>query len=249
MIRTWTDSWVSRLGLMLSPEEEMKTIALQIEAQHYFQPMIEKLREEPDGTFFSDLVNMEVPGWGRPLNDNEIHAHLMGDTFVGGGETTSNSFAGGMRMLLEHRDVWEQLKADPDRYLKNFVEELLRIESPVQGLTRFAAKDVELAGVKIAAGSTIGVQYAAANRDPERFPEPEKFDLERKNAGAHMAFGSGVHFCVGAMLARREMYSAIDRTLARMKNIRLTRPLPDPVHQPSLFFLPIKEMYLGFDTV
>ena len=246
MIRRWTDAWVSRLGMMLPPEEEMKTVALQIEAQHFFQPMIEKLRGNPDGTFFSDLVNMEVPGWGRTLTDNEIHAHLMGDTFVGGGETTSNSFAGGMRILLENRDVWEQLKADPDRYLKGFVEEMLRLESPVQGLTRFAARDMELAGVPIPAGSTIGVQYAAANRDPARFPDPEDFRLDRKNAGAHLAFGSGVHHCLGAALARRELTLCFETVVERFDDFWLAPEQDGYEYEPNLFLRRMKALNLEF---
>lgn len=246
MIRRWTDAWVSRLGMMLPPDEEMKTVALQIEAQHFFQPMIEALRGNPDGTFFSDLVNMEVPGWGRTLNDNEIHAHLMGDTFVGGGETTSNSFAGGMRILLENKDVWEKLKRDPGRYLKGFVEEMLRLESPVQGLTRFAATDVELAGVKIPAGSTLGVQYAAANRDPARFPDPEKFDMERRNAGAHLAFSSGVHHCLGAALARRELYLCFETVVERFEDFWLAPGQDGYDYEPNLFLRRMKRLSIEF---
>ncbi len=245
MIRRWTDAWVSRLGLMLSPEEEMATVKLQIEAQHYFQPKIEKLRKAPDGSFFSDLVNMEVPGWGRTLTDNEIHAHLMGDTFVGGGETTSNAFGGGMRILIENPDIWARLKSDPDRYLKGFVEEMLRLESPVQGLTRFAARDVELAGVTIPAGATVGVQYAAANRDPARFAEPERFDMERKNAGAHLAFGSGVHHCLGAALARRELYWCYATVVERFEDFWLEGQ-EGYEYEPNLFLRRMKRLDLGF---
>lgn len=246
MIRRWTDAWVSRLGMMLPPDAEMETVKLQIEAQHYFQPKIEALRGNPDGSFFSDLVNMEVPGWGRTLTDNEIHAHLMGDTFVGGGETTSNAFGGGIRLLIENPDVWAKLKSDPDRHLNKFVEEMLRLESPVQGLTRFAARDVELAGVTIPAGSTVGVQYAAANRDPARFPEPEKFDMERKNAGAHLAFSSGVHHCLGAALARRELYWCYRTVVERFEDFRLAPEQDGYDYEPNLFLRRMKQLNIEF---
>jgi cytochrome P450 len=246
MIRHWTDAWVSRLGMMLPPDKEMETVRLQIEAQHYFQPRIEALRGNPDGSFFSDLVNMEVPGWGRTLTDNEIHAHLMGDTFVGGGETTSNAFGGGIRLLIENPDVWERLKADPEKHLNRFVEEMLRLESPVQGLTRFAARDVELAGVAIPAGSTVGVQYAAANRDPERFPMPAKFDMDRKNAGAHLAFGSGVHHCLGAALARRELYWCYHTVVERFDRFWLSPEQEGYEYEPNLFLRRMKTLHLEF---
>ena len=107
---------------------------MEIEAQHYFQPRFEQLREQPDDTLLSDLVNSEIPEWGRPLNDNELHAEMMADLFVGGSETTTNALAAGVVLLIEQPEVWQQLKSDPDRYLPTFVEEVLRLESPVQGL-------------------------------------------------------------------------------------------------------------------
>ena len=114
------------------------------------------------------LVNTVIDGWGRPLNDEELHAEMMADTFVGGSETTTNALAAGMKLLIENKDVWHKLKADPDKYMRNFVEEVLRLESPVQSLMRFTHKDVELDGVTIPAGSVVNVRYGAANRD-ERF--------------------------------------------------------------------------------
>ena len=87
-IKAWTDAWVQRLGMMQTEEEMVWSTEQEIEAQHYFQPIFERLRREPDDTLLSDLVNTEIPEWGRPLNDNELHAEMMADTFVGGSETT-----------------------------------------------------------------------------------------------------------------------------------------------------------------
>lgn len=205
-IKAWTDAWVQRLGMMQTEEEERWSVEMEIEAQHYFQPIFERLRREPDGTLLSELVNRVIPEWGRTLNDNELHAEMMADTFVGGSETTTNAIGYGMKLLIENPDVWAKLKAEPDRYLRTFIEEVLRLESPVQGLFRWASNDFELHGVTIPKGATLNIRYAAANRDEREFECPAQLDLDRDKPGRHLAFGSGVHHCLGAPLARREMY-------------------------------------------
>ncbi len=116
-IKAWTDAWVQRLGLMQTPEQVIWSTEMEIEAQHYFQPIFERLRETPDDTLLSDLVNTEIPEWGRCLTDEELHAEMMADTFVGGSETTTNALSGGVRLLIEHPDQWDRLTSDPERYL------------------------------------------------------------------------------------------------------------------------------------
>lgn len=205
-IKAWTDAWVQRLGMMQTEEEERWSVEMEIEAQHYFQPKFEALRKHPDDTLLSDMVNRVIPEWGRPLTDNELHAEMMADTFVGGSETTTNAIAYGVKLLIENPSVWQQLKSDPEQYLRNFCEEVLRLEGPVQGLFRIAAQDIELHGVKIPAGAMINVRYAAANRDERAFERPQELDLDRDKPGRHLSFGSGIHHCLGAPLARRELY-------------------------------------------
>ena len=180
-IKEWTEAFFHRISLMQSEEEELAAVRKEIEAQHYFQPIFEKLREQPDESLLSVLVNTVIEDWGRPMNDNELHAEMMADTFVGGSETTTNAISAGVKLLIEHPNIWDRLKNDPDRYLKSFIEEVLRLESPVQSLMRATARDVEVGGVTIPAGSLINVRFAAANRDERRFENPETIDLERKN--------------------------------------------------------------------
>ena len=201
-IKAWTDAWVQRLGMMQTEEEEQWSVEMEIEAQNYFQPIFERLRREPDDTLLSEMVNREIPEWGRTLNDNELHAEMMADTFVGGSETTTNAIAYGAKLLIENPNVWDQLKSDPDKYMRTFCEEVLRLEGPVQGLFRMAAQDIELHGVTIPKGSMVNVRYAAANRDERQFECPAELDLEREKPGRHLGFGSGVHHCIGAPLAR-----------------------------------------------
>ena len=245
-IKAWTDAWVQRLGMMQTEEEEAWSVEMEIEAQNYFQPIFEKLRKQPDGSLISELVNRVIPEWGRPLNDNELHAEMMADTFVGGSETSTNAIAYGVKLLIENPDVWVQLKSDPEQYLRTFCEEVLRLEGPVQGLFRQAAKDIELHGVTIPEGAMINVRYAAANRDEREFECPEKLDLERDKPGRHLAFGSGIHHCLGAPLARRELYWAFKVLVEKVDEMWFAPGKNDFTQAPNFALRALKELHIEF---
>ena len=247
-IKAWTDAWVQRLGMMQTEDEEAWSVDMEIEAQHYFQPIFERLRKQPDDTLLSELVNRVIEEWGRPLSDNELHAEMMADTFVGGSETTTNAISAGVKLLIEQPNVWDRLKSDPERYVKNFIEEVLRLESPVQSLMRATARDVEIGGQLIPAGSVINVRYAAANRDERRFERPDEIDLERKGAGGHMAFGSGVHHCLGAPLARRELIWSFTALLEKVDEMWFAEGRNDFTHHPNMLLRGLKSLHLEFDV-
>jgi cytochrome P450 len=244
-IKAWTDAWVQRLGLMQSPDEVVWSTEMEIEAQHYFQPIFDRLRREPDDTLLSDLVNTPVPEWDRCLTDEELHAEMMADTFVGGSETTTNALSGGVRLLIEHPDQWDRLTSDPERYLPILVEEVLRLESPVQRLMRTAAVDVEMHGVTIPAGSTVLIGYAAANRDDRVFDAPARFDLDREDYKKHVTFGFGTHFCLGAPLARRELLFGFTALVERIDQMWFLDDA-DLTIAPNYFLRALKELRIGF---
>ena len=246
-IKVSTDAFFHRIGMMLTKEQELEAIEREIEGQHYFQPIFEKLRKNPDDSLLSELVNTEIEEWGRTLNDNELHAEMMADTFVGGSETTTNALSAGIKLLIENPDIWKRLKSDPDKYLKVFVEEVLRLESPVQSLMRTAAKDIIFHGVEIPKGSVVNVRYAAANRDERAFDEPEKINLDRKKAGSHMAFGSGTHHCLGAPLARRELWWGFKAALDRFKTINFSQNKNDFTYHPHFLLRALKELHIDFE--
>jgi len=220
-IKAWTDAWVQRLGMMQTEAEALWSTEMEIEAQHYFQPIFDRLREHPEDSLISDLVNTEIPEWGRTLTNEELHAEMMADTFVGGSETSTNAISGGIWLLGNHHEQWELLRSDPDRYLPVLVEEVLRLEGPVQRLFRTTAVDVELHGVVIPADSMIVINYAAANRDEREFDRPAVFDLQRDDSKRHLAFGFGIHHCLGAPLARRELLFAFKAFVERIDDFRL----------------------------
>ena len=220
-IKAWTDAWVQRLGMMQTEEEALWSTEMEIEAQHYFQPIFDRLRDQPEDSLISDLVNTVIPEWGRTLTNEELHAEMMADTFVGGSETSTNAISAGIWLLGNHREQWELVRNKPDRYLPVLVEEVLRLEGPVQRLFRITAVDVELHGVPIPAESMIVINYAAANRDEREFERPAEFDLTRNDARRHLAFGFGIHHCMGAPLARRELFHSFKAFVERIDDFEL----------------------------
>jgi cytochrome P450 len=245
-IKAWTDAWVQRLGMMQSEEEAVWSTEQEIAAQHYFQPIFERLRNEPDDTLLSDLVNTVIPEWGRPLTDNELHAEMMADTFVGGSETTTNALAEGVRLLIENPSEWAKVISDPDTYVPLLAEEVLRLEGPVQGLFRTAAVDVDLHGVTIPAGSVVNVRFAAANRDERQFEDAACMNLDRENLRSHVAFGFGTHHCLGAPLARRELTIGFRALVDRIEDMWFIEGANDFRHHPNFCLRALKELHIGF---
>ena len=170
---------------------------------------------------------------------------MMADTFVGGSETTTNALSGGVRLLIEHPDQWDRLTSDPERYLPVLVEEVLRLEAPVQRLMRSAAVDVELHGVTIPAGSMVLVGYSAANRDERAIDAPARFDLDRDDAKKHVSFGFGTHHCLGAPLARRELLLGFTVLVERIEEMWFLDDT-DLTIAPNYFLRALKELRIGF---
>ncbi|MBT4159910.1 MAG: cytochrome P450, partial [Gammaproteobacteria bacterium] len=180
----------------------------------------------------------------EPLSMHELQ-NLMHQLITGGFETTQSAINHGLWALIRFPELQERLRSD-EKLMKPFVDEVLRWESPVQFLARRATHDVELGGTTIPKDSMVLVGYGPANRDESKFECPHQFNVERGNAGAHLAFGSGAHFCVGALLAKQELTSSFNAIVQRMDDIELAQPLPDPVHSFTLFFLPMHDFHVKF---
>lgn len=158
------------------------------------------LRRHPGDDLMSQII--AAGDEGTRLDDEELRA-TAGLVLAAGFETTVNLLGNGIRILLEHPDQLAMLRADPDLW-PGAVEEILRLESPVQLSARLARVDTEVAGHQIAAGELVILYLAGANRDPAVFADPHRFDVTRDNAGKHLSFSGGRHFCLGAALARAE---------------------------------------------
>jgi cytochrome P450 len=243
-IKAWTDAWVQRLGLAQTMEERIWSAEQEIEGQQYFQRIFDRLREKPEDTVLSDMVNKEIPEWGRKLTDAELHSEMFADIFVGGSETTTNALTAGVLMLIEQPDVWRALVDNPDRHLPVFIEEVVRLEGQVQGLLRETSVDVELHGVEIPAGSIINLRFAAGNRDGRHFKCPADIDLDRPTPKAHLGYGLGKHFCLGAALARRELYWGFKVLTETVESLRLVPDRNKFEFHPNYFLRSMKELYI-----
>ncbi len=218
MVKRWSDAFTDRLGQMISKEREVECAHEIVEFQRRVKEKIDARRTAPMDDLLSDIVNAQVDG-ERPLDDAEILS-VTQQLMVAGNETTSHAMAGGIVQLSNAPEQADKVRANP-KLIGNLVEETLRTETPTAGIFRVATRDTELGGVAIAGGTMMMLRYAAANRDPAKFPDPDRFDVERSNARAHLAFGRGIHMCVGNMLSRKEMAVAYERLLARLDNIRV----------------------------
>ncbi|MBU8820114.1 cytochrome P450 [Mycolicibacterium goodii] len=178
------------------------------------------LRREPGDDLLSQIITASESGaTGEPLTDRELKA-LAGLVLAAGFETTVNLLGNGIRMLLDHPEHLETLAARPEVW-PNAVEEILRLDSPVQMTARAAVRDVEVAGTAVSRGELVVLHLAGANRDPKVFDDPHRFDIERDNAGRHLSFSGGRHFCLGAALARAEGEVGLRAFFERFPDARL----------------------------
>ncbi len=219
-VKRWSDAAVDRFSQMVDHERKLECARSLVEFQHYIKGLIDDRRANGGNDLLTDLVEARVEG-ETPLIDPEIMS-LMQQFMVAGNETTTSTLAGGLLQLIRNPDQMEKAKAaaggrDP-KLLGNLVEEALRYETPTAGMWRIVKADTELGGMAIPAGAVVQLRYAAANRDPKKFPDPDRFDIERTNARTHLSFGKGPHMCVGNMLSRKEMVVAFDELLERLDN-------------------------------
>jgi len=247
--KRWSDAFARRLSQLATPEEQIEDAENIVEFQFYFADMIAARRESPKDDMISDLVSATIndpdTGETRPLNMEELQSILQ-QFLVAGNETTTSAITGGMVSLIQNPEQLKALQQDPSK-IPNAVEEILRMESPSAGMWRVVKKDSEIEGVKIPEGSLLMLRYHAANRDRALFSKPNDIDIDRDNANDHIAFGQGIHFCPGAMLARKEMNVAFEALLSRLTNFSINEQASDLSYWPNIVLRGLKELHIGFD--
>jgi cytochrome P450 len=217
-LKAWSDAWVMPFALGLTKEQEVYVAEQGVEFQHYIHEKVQEKRREPAGDILSHLAQAMFDG-ERPLTDQEI-IHIADHLYIGGNETTTFALTAAMRFLAEDPALYARVAGDRSR-VKGFVEEVLRLESPTQGLFRTAVQDTTIRGVAIPKGATIHLRYAAANRDEAVFPDAGSLDVDRPNAARHLAFSHGEHQCPGAPLSRFELGIFVNAVLDRFEGVRL----------------------------
>lgn len=227
-----------------------KLIAKRRVANHALLRPLRALLAQQD--ILDDLAKATYPDGSKPslVDVTGLAAFLFG----AGQDTTNRLLANGFKVIATRPDIQAELRANPAR-IPDFIEELLRYDGSVKSGGRICRKTTTLGGVEIRAGTPILMSHMAANRDPQRFPDPARFDMDRPRIKEHLAFGRGAHTCIGAPLARREVAVSIERLLARMGNIRLSAahhgPDGAPVfeYEPTYVLRALKALHLEFDPL
>ncbi len=229
--KRWSDDSIANIGTAITDDQRIAAFSGIIEFQHYFAAQLESRRTDPQQDLMTDLVNALIdtdpaedgtPGEKRLLDMAEMLS-IVQQLLVAGNETTTKAITEGIMLLAQNPEVFAKLRADPAGYALLVTEEVLRLSTPTQGMFRVVTRDTELAGVQIPKGSRLVVVYAGANRDTSIWgDDPDRFDPDRPNLKDHLAFGKGIHFCLGAPLSRLEMQVAFERLGRRIESIELS---------------------------
>ncbi len=242
-IKLWSDASVEPLGMMISDERWIECARTIKDFQDFVTEELHARQEHPRDDLLTHLVQA-VDNRGNQLTLGEMLSITL-QLLVAGNETTTNGIAAGVQLLIENPDQQDLLRADPSRMM-TFANEVLRLESPVQGLFRVVMEDVEFAGHKLKAGSRIMLRYAAANRDGKKYANPNQLDVCRKNSGTQVGFGAGIHHCLGANLAREEMVQTFTLLLKRTRQLEFASAEPNLSHHPSLVLRGLEALHVSF---
>jgi cytochrome P450 len=216
-LKAWSADFAEVLGnFQHNPDRSSRTLRCVEEMTAYFRDAIQRMKTEPREGLINSFMTAEIDG--DRLTEEEIVANCI-VTMVGGQETTTNLIGNGVLSLLRNPDQLKRLRDDLT-LVPSAVEELLRYESPSQHTARIAPEDVELGGKQIRKGQAVIAVMAAGNRDPEKFPDPDRLDLGRPD-NRHLAFGWASHFCFGAALARIEGQLTFEALVSRTSNLAI----------------------------
>jgi cytochrome P450 len=217
-VKTWSRNRLMLTWGRLSPEQQMLEAKGLLEYWLYTDAYVQSLLVDPPDNYVGDLIRASRE------NQTELSVHEITNVVYGlliaGHETTTTMSSNAVVQLLQHRNAWERLCADPAA-IPNAVEELLRFDSSVITWRRKAVQAVELAGVQIPEGANLLLALCSGNRDDAHFPDPEQFDIARENAKTHLSFGFGIHYCLGAPLARLELRVILEELTRRIPSLRL----------------------------
>lgn len=231
-INRWAHQFFSTEMGQGTRAEYLRTIDAMCELFNYVAQRIEAVRQRPDGSLIDDLIHAHESTGDEPLTLEELLS-IFQVFLMAGHDTTRQSLANGMRMLSTHPQLFAQLQQHPE-HVGSFIEEVIRLYPPANITSRIAAVDTDLAGVAIPAGATVFVAWGSGNRDPESFPDPERFKCPIDAGIEHLGFGHGQHFCVGNRLARTTLATAFTAFLERYSAISLAIPEDQLRYEPTI---------------
>jgi cytochrome P450 len=242
-LKEWCDQWVALLVVPLPEEQQLVAADAVVAYDAYCRSLLEARSVEPRSDIASHLADAVRQGSCTPREAVAIMRFLL----FAGHASTMNLIAHTLHGLLRDRGQWELVVAEPERIV-SAVEEGLRYESPIQGMTRQTTADVEMGGVVIPAGARVHVVVGAVARDPRRVPDPDTFDITRDTQGHHMAFGLGPHFCLGAGLARLTAKVALERLARRLPSLHLADGFEPEYMEGGYIFRGLTSLPTAWDT-
>jgi cytochrome P450 len=243
-IKGWCDHESLFLAAQLPPDQLAPYAHSIVALRRYLHAMIESRRQSASDDLVTALVRAQSEGGvgGVQLETKEL-ASMISVLIFAGHETTTNALGNILLLLSQHPEVWNAMRRDPS-CIPAVVEEGLRAAAPVMAMMRTSVTDTEVGGAAVPAGARMLLLFASANRDERVFPDPDRFDPTRPNLEQQLAFGRGIHFCVGASLARMELRVALETLVARLPALRLEAP---PVFLPELIHRGPKRLEIAWD--
>lgn len=231
LTRQWSQDWLTLMSVQLDEERQVECARSTVAFQRYLADLLARRREDPRDDLISTLPRSSAPGV-EPLTENELVIMLQG-LILAGHESTTNMIGSGLLLLLERPEHWQTLCEHPE-YIPSTVEEILRFDAPIQMFARTTTQEVTIDGVTLPEDASLLLIYGSGNRDEKAFANADDFQLQR-TANHHLAFGHGVHFCVGAALARLEGKIAFEVLCQRLPHMSLV-PGQELSHIPTLLF-------------
>jgi len=238
-VRRAADSMVARAGSGATREEALKHADNIMLLQQFARDAIEERRKHPTSDLISQVVNASSAApEGEQLTEQELMS-IISVSIAGGVDTTRNTIAYALYSLATRPELLKRLQnsENQDKDISALCEETLRYYSPVPALPRVTLEDAELGGKIIPKDSLVFLCWASGNRDPERFENPDEFNIDRKGSSQHLSFGVGVHICIGAVLARNEIKAALKQFINSVSTCELAVPVEDLDFSDSLVIL------------
>ncbi|MEO7248544.1 MAG: cytochrome P450, partial [Novosphingobium sp.] len=247
-IQRWSTAVTAQIGRMQDGEQMLENAEQICELQNYLIAQIHDREANPGEDMISDLVSATLDDEEQTKLSFAEAVSLVRALLIAGNETTATAMTNLMYVLATQPEVLKLLQesADDDRLMSRFVEELLRIEPPVRGLSRMTTREVELGGKLLPKGAHLLLMYASANDDEGIFQCPREFDMGRNNLGRHLSFGGGPHRCVGLSLARMEIRVAAREVIRRLDNIKLDIPAAEIAYLPTVATHSIERLPITF---
>jgi cytochrome P450 len=222
------------------PEEQLETVEKMTSFFDYIENFVHDRAKDLQDDYTSDLLRIRAEDEDN-LSLDEVVSIDYSLSFAGH-ETTTTLILNGLRQLLSRTGLWDELRGDPS-LIENAVEESLRYDTSVPAWRRSTTRPVEIAGVEVPEGARLMLLLASANRDESVFEEPDEFDIRRENAAKHIAFSHGIHFCLGAPLARLEAHIAFELLTQRLPDLWLSPPDQEFEFDPNMSFRGPKELW------